>query len=503
MRGCCIICTDIFISDSDISVTECGHAFHSACVYQWLERSKTCPQCRQKSTGKKLIKLFLNQLDNTLTEIEPDQLQHEIESLKFKVTLKNQELKTAEADKSKYEEQAKSLREEVLRLEKKVTAKDETVMMLKMQVKCYGDATKQLERSRAEFERVRAQLKHFSRVESIVKQTSTEVESMLSEYPIDSERAARDMATYCLILKKELTVSSTERRQLSADRHRLRVQLSESRLECQQLQTRASQLQPLEEQLASVELENARLSKQVKCLQAAVVSPSGDPRNSALTRLLTEHPTPQEVRLLSQQSNVSGQDTDGIQIISQSDDEYDANEAVSNVSSAPGTSQDSEPSAGPKLSGVPNEDVDLSDDSPRVTLAKVTGQVTLHSASRKDRHRLSRLGSITASPTLAKSSRNPFVLKCTVQSKRSVDCSKLKKVNLLTTNIGNRSLAAPSIKTPVALPIKNHNDGKSAGWDGLGGSSRPDVFPKQRARVNVKLNNGASMMCIDNFFSRS
>ena len=35
---------------------------------------------------------------------------------------------------------------------------------------------------------------------------------------------------------------------------------------------------------------------QVKALEAAVVSPSGDPKNSALTRLLSENCTPSDLR---------------------------------------------------------------------------------------------------------------------------------------------------------------------------------------------------------------
>ena len=42
--------------------------------------------------------------------------------------------------------------------------------------------------------------------------------------------------------------------------------------------------------------DELRFFPQVKALEAAVVSPSGDPKNSALTRLLSENCTPSDLR---------------------------------------------------------------------------------------------------------------------------------------------------------------------------------------------------------------
>jgi hypothetical protein len=38
----CPICHD----GSPGYVTACGHAFHTACITQWLLRASTCPMCR-------------------------------------------------------------------------------------------------------------------------------------------------------------------------------------------------------------------------------------------------------------------------------------------------------------------------------------------------------------------------------------------------------------------------------------------------------------------------
>ncbi|KAG6505884.1 hypothetical protein ZIOFF_031194 [Zingiber officinale] len=42
----CAICIDDFEATSLLSVTPCGHSFHSACLDEWLVRSNSCPLCR-------------------------------------------------------------------------------------------------------------------------------------------------------------------------------------------------------------------------------------------------------------------------------------------------------------------------------------------------------------------------------------------------------------------------------------------------------------------------
>ncbi|CAD26010.2 hypothetical protein [Encephalitozoon cuniculi GB-M1] len=40
---CCICLEDIMGSRAAV---KCGHAFHSKCIYSWLEVKRTCPSCR-------------------------------------------------------------------------------------------------------------------------------------------------------------------------------------------------------------------------------------------------------------------------------------------------------------------------------------------------------------------------------------------------------------------------------------------------------------------------
>lgn len=47
-----------------------------------LSRSKSCPQCRHKATEKSLVKLFFDSGGADTSHVDPDTLQHQIDSLK-------------------------------------------------------------------------------------------------------------------------------------------------------------------------------------------------------------------------------------------------------------------------------------------------------------------------------------------------------------------------------------------------------------------------------------
>ena len=69
----------------------------------------------------------------------------------------------------------------------------------------FGDIAREKQRARDTCDKLRANLRLLSHVKAVVSQSTTEVQDMLSAYSTDSAQAAKDMATYCLVLKKELT----------------------------------------------------------------------------------------------------------------------------------------------------------------------------------------------------------------------------------------------------------------------------------------------------------
>ena len=42
----CSTCLELLTPSDDLTCTPCGHVFHMACVIQWFENKKNCPQVR-------------------------------------------------------------------------------------------------------------------------------------------------------------------------------------------------------------------------------------------------------------------------------------------------------------------------------------------------------------------------------------------------------------------------------------------------------------------------
>lgn len=69
MRPVCVICTEIFLINSQISACPCGHVFHEECLFRWIRSSQsTCPQCRAKVRESNVVKrLYLTEADNIMS----------------------------------------------------------------------------------------------------------------------------------------------------------------------------------------------------------------------------------------------------------------------------------------------------------------------------------------------------------------------------------------------------------------------------------------------------
>ncbi|KPJ03477.1 TRAF-interacting protein [Papilio xuthus] len=58
MHMLCSICNDLLNQTESIYAIKCGHMFHHNCLAQWIARSKSCPQCRNKVTEKCMFRLY-------------------------------------------------------------------------------------------------------------------------------------------------------------------------------------------------------------------------------------------------------------------------------------------------------------------------------------------------------------------------------------------------------------------------------------------------------------
>lgn len=78
---------------------------------QWLERSKSCPQCRNKCTERNIIRIYFNNVsvgDTTLNGDNPTKLIDTIDNLHLQIREKDIHMKKIKEEMGKVEASAKS-----------------------------------------------------------------------------------------------------------------------------------------------------------------------------------------------------------------------------------------------------------------------------------------------------------------------------------------------------------------------------------------------------------
>jgi len=82
MVGRCTICEERLVP-TEISALKCGHTFHLQCIYDWLERSPTCPSCRLEIdiTKDVIDQLFFYQGEDSSLDSSAQQDDDEIEKV--------------------------------------------------------------------------------------------------------------------------------------------------------------------------------------------------------------------------------------------------------------------------------------------------------------------------------------------------------------------------------------------------------------------------------------
>ena len=103
------------------------------------------------------------------------------------------------------------------------------------------------------------------------------------------------------VINRELNAKSTLKQKADEDLRKCRRLLSTFRVELQQakkeLKEKEEQSALAEEDIKRYTAENSKLQEKLKTLTESISSPSGDPRNSALSRLLNESPAPTNLRM--------------------------------------------------------------------------------------------------------------------------------------------------------------------------------------------------------------
>ena len=111
MQIFCSICNDLFDQQSDITVAQCGHVYHEACIFRWFETQRNCPKCRcqVQKTAMRKVYFDVDEENNPLLEA----YQKKVESLSIELEEKELIIKLLDEDNKKLQENNESLQEDV------------------------------------------------------------------------------------------------------------------------------------------------------------------------------------------------------------------------------------------------------------------------------------------------------------------------------------------------------------------------------------------------------
>ncbi|XP_034949008.1 E3 ubiquitin-protein ligase TRAIP-like [Chelonus insularis] len=139
MNGQCSICYASFEYSDELCSPHCGHVFHFTCLREWLERSKTCPECRRKTDGTKIHPIYIQMGRNSIPDENLAVLQELLSNLESEIKSKDTDLNHYKNEFQKFKNQAIELRKEVHNLEVEINLKKNHIATLQEQNKYLKD----------------------------------------------------------------------------------------------------------------------------------------------------------------------------------------------------------------------------------------------------------------------------------------------------------------------------------------------------------------------------
>uniref|UniRef100_A0A1B0B6E9 RING-type domain-containing protein n=1 Tax=Glossina palpalis gambiensis TaxID=67801 RepID=A0A1B0B6E9_9MUSC len=253
----CAICTELFSPSDEVYVTTCGHMFHFTCLGQWLERSKTCPQCRNKCPEHSIIRVYFNLANLDTSRIDIGSLQEQLDNAKLQIKMKETELKSANDQIKSLKDIKKKCMKTITGFDLKLQNKDfvissyaEQLKMLKSRVKAMEDASK-------ENKALKNQIETMEGINTLLTASSVEAEKLLN-----SNNDIKTLATWVATLKRELRVCEHKKTDM---RNLLKVVQTDLH---KQTETKKNH----EERISQLESENYQLKEKVKTLENPVVN---------------------------------------------------------------------------------------------------------------------------------------------------------------------------------------------------------------------------------------
>ncbi|CAH0730761.1 unnamed protein product, partial [Brenthis ino] len=241
MHILCTICSDLVNQAENIHVTKCGHVFHYQCLSQWISRSKSCPQCRNKVTDKCTYRLYLT-ISNESTGDDAATLQSRLDDAQLQLRQQKASFKENEEKLLTIEKELKKNIALLKATEKKLDSKESAVSALKDQLEYVKIQNRETQKLKEENESLRNKMQTLSGMEKVLNATSDEVEQMLESY-----KDVKTVATFATALKRALCESENKKNQSRDKLQMMKQQLATEKSNNAELQNK---IHMLEEKLA-------------------------------------------------------------------------------------------------------------------------------------------------------------------------------------------------------------------------------------------------------------
>lgn len=243
MNIVCVICSELFKSSDDVHVTPCGHMFHYVCLSQWLERSKSCPQCRSKC-DRRTHKVYFNIGNFDNSQIDISIIQDQLDNANLKIREKEQESKKAEEEIKSLKAARKKSIKTITGLETELAQKNFLIFSFKEQIKMLKTDNKVIEDQNKEISQLKSKIELMSTIKDVLTANESDVEKLIKE-----ETRVETLCNCVVALKRELRICNTKkseiRNSLTTAQYDLRKAQSTKKL--------------LEDKIAFLESENCRM----------------------------------------------------------------------------------------------------------------------------------------------------------------------------------------------------------------------------------------------------
>ncbi|EZA57861.1 TRAF-interacting protein [Ooceraea biroi] len=257
MNIVCGICRDLLVPSSDVFHTPCGHIFHLECLTEWLKRSKTCPQCRERTTESKIHRLYFNFSNDSNVE-DASVLEQKIDNLTFQLNLKEKNISNLTETQSKLQSVTKALREEIKHVESEIKSKNCAIAAFKDQLKFYKQECEEVHNQKREISRLKKHIENLKNLQNLIDASVDEVDERLGMISDPNT-----LITYISVMKREMTVSFNKRRELRDKVSKLQREVQQLAAKCASLSGERSKRKELEEQLIICESEKIHLQNQL------------------------------------------------------------------------------------------------------------------------------------------------------------------------------------------------------------------------------------------------